>query len=292
MKYSDDEVNEALKKKITRKRKKSTYIGVGVIIGIFVVVMVVISFVIRTRDNYGNKDNDVSTESVNIDVATNTEPAVATPMEVTTEVVTTEEIDVYEEYGIVIPEKELDFQALYSENPHIYAWILVPGTLIDYPVLQHPTDDSFYLEHNIDGSAGYPGCIYTEACNKKDFSDRNTLVYGHNMGDGSMFASLHYYENSQNFEENPYIFIYTEEKIFVYHIFAAYSFPGVHLMKNYDFTSDKVFEEYLDDILSEHYLGFIREGVEVNVDSKIITLSTCIAGQPDMRFLVQGVLLN
>ena len=163
---------------------------------------------------------------------------------------------------------------------------------MDYPVLQHPTDNSFYLEHNIDGSAGYPGCIYTELYNKKDFSDRNTLMYGHNMANGTMFATLHYYENSQNFEENQYIFIYTEEKVFVYHIFAAYEYPGIHLMKHYDYTDDKVYEDYLKDVFSGDYYGFIREGVEVTTENKILTLSTCAAGKPDMRYLVQGVLLN
>ena len=58
----------------------------------------------------------------------------------------------------------------------MYAWIYVPGTNVDYPVLQHPTDDAYYLEHNMDGSKGLPGCIYTESVNTKDFTDR-TLFY-------------------------------------------------------------------------------------------------------------------
>ena len=59
-------------------------------------------------------------------------------------------------------------------NPDVYAWITVPGTEIEYPILQHPSDNSYYFMHNIDGSYGYPGCIYTENLNSKDFTDRDT----------------------------------------------------------------------------------------------------------------------
>ncbi len=287
MKYSDEEIQYALNKHIAKKRKKVIYIGIGVIIIFFLAFMLCIS-VINNKQMPQDNQEEISTNTDGTATITD----VATFTDSVKETTEQEVVDILELLGIEIPEKNLDFNQLHLENPDIYAWIYVPGTLVDYPVLQHPTENSFYLEHNIDGSAGYPGCIYTELYNKKDFSDRNTLVYGHNMGDGTMFATLHYYENSQNFAENQYIFIYTEQKVFVYHIFAAYAFPGVHLMKHYDYTDDKVYEDYLNDIFSGDYYGFIRDGVEVTTDNKIITLSTCIAGQPDMRYLVQGVLLN
>ena len=75
-------------------------------------------------------------------------------------------------YGIEVPEKNIDFDKLHKEvSEDIYAWIYIPDTNIDYPVFQHPTDNAYYLEHNVDGSEGYPGCIYTENYNSKDFSD-------------------------------------------------------------------------------------------------------------------------
>lgn len=69
-------------------------------------------------------------------------------------------------------------------NPDVYAWITVPGTEI--PILQQPSDNSYYFMHNMDGSYGYPGCIYTENLNSKDFTDNNTVIYGHNMKNDSM----------------------------------------------------------------------------------------------------------
>ena len=200
MKYSDEEIDNALNKHIAKKRKKAIHIGLGVIIVLFVALMITISIIDKNQNKQDTQAEDIATNTDIVMTATATDVATFTDVVEVAEV--QEEIDVLEELGIEIPEKEIDFEQLHIDNPDIYAWIYVPGTLVDYPVLQHPTDNSFYLEHNIDGSAGYPGCIYTELYNKKDFSDRNTLMYGHNMANGTMFATLHYYENSQNFEEN------------------------------------------------------------------------------------------
>lgn len=201
--------------------------------------------------------------------------------------------DILKKLGIEIPEKNIDFAALKEENEDIYAWIYIPGTEIDYPVLQHPTDDSYYLEHNLDGSKGYPGCIYTETVNSRDFTDPNTVLYGHNMKDGSMFAALHNYEDSQVFEENPYIFIYTPEKTFVYQIFAAYKYNAIHLIYNFDLSNREIFQNYLDQIFETREMGAnIRKDISVNAENHIVTLSTCISGEKNKRFLVQGVLLN
>ncbi len=202
---------------------------------------------------------------------------------------------ILEEMGVPIPEKEVDFADLQENtNGDIYAWIHIPDTKIDYPVLQHPTDNSYYLNHNLDGSRGYPGCIYTEDYNKKDFTDPNTVLYGHNMKNGTMFAGLHKYGDSEYLEEHPYIYIYTEEGLLAYEIFAAYQSGDEHILYAHDgFEDRKVYGKYLEEILNMRSMGSVlKEGAEVTEDSRIITLSTCISGKPDNRFLVQGVLLN
>lgn len=76
-----------------------------------------------------------------------------------------EEVDplkALEDMGIPVPEKQVDFDNLHETvNKDIYAWIYIPDTAVDYPILQHPTDNTYYLNYNLDGSRGYPGCIYT-----------------------------------------------------------------------------------------------------------------------------------
>lgn len=192
-----------------------------------------------------------------------------------------------------VPEKNLDWDALHAENGDIYAWLYIPGTSVDYPVLQHPEDDSYYLEHNLDGSQGYPGCIYTERLNSKDFTDQNTVIYGHDLNDGTMFHTLHSYKDKNFFEANRYAFIYTLEQVFVYDIFAAYESGDEHILYTYGFAGNSGFQEYLDMIFRSRDTGaHFRDGVEVDASDRIITLSTCLDTKPDKRFLVQGVLVS
>lgn len=195
--------------------------------------------------------------------------------------------------GVSIPEKTLDWTEMMKLNPDIYAWICIPGTDIDYPILQHPTDDSYYLNYNMNGTRGYPGCIYTEKLNRKDFTDFDTVIYGHNMRNESMFADLHKYEDETFFRNNPYVFLYTGNKVFVYEIFAAYMGNDVHILYGNDFTIEAGRQEYLDSILNNRdEAANIRTEVPVSGDSHLITLSTCVKRETDRRFLVQAVLLN
>lgn len=206
-----------------------------------------------------------------------------------------EKIQKLEEYfGIDIPDKSIDFGTLQEEtNSDIYAWIYIPDTQIDYPVLQHPEDNLYYLNYNIDGTKGYPGCIYTENYNAKDFTDHNTVIYGHNMKNGTMFAGLHKFEDSDFFAEHPYVYIYTEDEVYVYQIFAAYEFSDIHLLYSYSTDTEAGFGSYLEDVMEVRSMNsnFNRD-IEVTAQDRIVTLSTCISSKPDNRYLVQGLLLQ
>lgn len=191
-----------------------------------------------------------------------------------------------------IPEKNLDWPSLYAENKDIYAWIYIPGTQVDYPVLQSTSDDTYYLNHNIDGSYGKPGCIYTEKINSKDFTNYNTVLYGHNMKNGEMFGCLHDYEDKTFFDENPYVYVYTEEKTYVYEIFAAYTATNAHILNTNDFSTQEGFADYLDNVVYNKALtGNFRNDTRVTSDNRIITLSTCTSNS-SKRWLVQAVLVN
>lgn len=188
-------------------------------------------------------------------------------------------------------EAPIDFESLWEVNADVYAWIRVPGTVVDYPILQHATDNTYYLNYNIDGSYGYPGCIYTENLNKKDFTDNNTVIYGHNMKNGTMFAGLHQYEDMTFLEENDKVYIYTPEKEFQYTIFAAYVYDDRHLLYSFDFANEDVYATYLQNIQSMRDLSAnIRSDITVTKEDKIITLVTCMSKQPEKRLLVQAVL--
>lgn len=196
--------------------------------------------------------------------------------------------------GIPIPEKSVNISAFQENaNADIYSWIYIPDTGIDYPVLQHPEELDYYLEYNIDGSKGRPGCIYTQRMNSKDWTDKNTVIYGHNMWtNGTMFNHLHYYEDAAFFEENPYIYIYTEDTLKAYQIFAAYEYSDRNVLMVNDTSTDESYLRYLDSIFENEGLNNnFDTGVEFDARDRIITLSTCIKNKDTRRYLVQAVLV-
>lgn len=280
---------------IDKQKNWLKLLKINLLLLIFVVGFIV-CLVIVVRD-IGKKKTADDTYSEMQNSVNETEVATES-MDVSTESViqsgdTTEEVDILAELGIEIPEKSIDWDVLCEQNDDIYAWIYIPGTAVDYPILQHKTEQDFYLEHNIDGSAGYPGCIYTQLRNKKDFTDFATLIYGHDMKDGSMFQNLHNYEDSKFFEENKYIYIYTPEKVFVYQIFAAVTFHDRNVLMYYDMDETSGRAGYINDIkacngTTDQY----DDCVTVNTESHIVSLSTCIGSKPDNRWIVSGVLLN
>lgn len=189
--------------------------------------------------------------------------------------------------------KTIDFTSLKEQNEDIYSWITVPGTVIDYPIVQRADELDYYLNHNLDHSTGYPGCIYTQNLNSTDWMDNNTVIYGHNMKNGTMFAALHSYRDPEFLEKYPYVYIYTETETRVYQIFAAYEVSDAHLLLTYNTEDKDSFGWYLDGImdneetLSDHY----DKSLDLNSDDKIISLETCISSKPTMRYLIQAVLV-
>lgn len=191
----------------------------------------------------------------------------------------------------VEPEKiPIDFQKLKKQNSDVYGWIHIEGTRVDYPILQHPTDDSYYLNRTIDKKKGYPGSIYTESINAKDFTDFNTVIYGHDMLDGTMFKDLHKYEKTKFFKKYDTVDIYTETEHKVYRIFAAVVFSDQHLMYSYDYDTAEGRKEFIQAVYgSNNMKNQYRDGVTVDENSHVLTLSTCIGNQPTKRWLVLAV---
>lgn len=187
----------------------------------------------------------------------------------------------------------IDFAALQERNPEVYAWITIPGTAIDYPVLQSETDNAYYLTHTIDGTQSPEGSIYTENYNSKDFEDPNTVIYGHDMKNGSMFQNLLNYQDRSFFDANREVIIYTPDAIRHYQIFAAYLYDDRHLMQSFDFDDPVVYEQYLNMVLSARNMNScIDTQTQIGADDKIITLSTCYGLQDNVRYLVQAVLVS
>lgn len=226
-----------------------------------------------------------------------TEKSTAAPTELPTEPPTQK--PTYKKYNQkTAPEPEdwsnLSFDELTEKNPDIYAWLYIPGTNVDYPVCQSLAgDDNFYLDHNIYKEYQFSGTIYSQSMNSREFDDPVTVLYGHNMLNGSMFASLHNFEDEDFFKEHNTAFVITKDKLLTYLIYSAYSYDDRHILNSFYMQDESSFQSYLDSTLDPHsYDANVREGVELDKNNKILTLSTCTNGASNTRYLVQGVLVD
>ncbi len=189
----------------------------------------------------------------------------------------------------------IDFNWLQGVNKDIYAWIEIPGMTISYPIVQHPTDDDYYLHYTITGEQGLPASIYTEpSVNSKDFTDFNTIIYGHHAGGGLMFSNLVDYRDQSVLEKNRDIIIYTPEKEYHYKIFAAELFGNEYLPYFYPCDTAEGRQFYLDALANVRDMNsYYLDDVEVTPESRIITLSTCTGNSSNRitnRYLVAAVL--
>lgn len=186
----------------------------------------------------------------------------------------------------------VNFSSLKSQNNDIYSWIYIPGTNVNYPVCQSIVDDNYYLDHDVYKNYSFAGAIYSQVCNNKDFTDRVTVLYGHNMADGSMFATLHRFSDSSFFDNHDEIYVYTSERKLTYRIVSAFVYDDRHIMNSFDFSKDDQFESYLETIQNPRSVSKnVRSDIDFSVSDKIITLSTCL-NSGEGRYLVNGVLIN
>ena len=188
----------------------------------------------------------------------------------------------------VLPSFSVDFASLQSASPYAVAWIQVSGLdVIDYPVMQY-SDDAYFLDHAWDGKSSRYGAIFLEAENAADFSDDYTLIYGHNMKDGSMFGRLKKYTDASFYDENGgMITIYLPEETRTYQIFSIrYVSPDDTNTYTLWSQQDDRYASVLDAIRRD---SIYDTGVSVSGEDSIITLSTCSG---DNRLVVHAKLIQ
>lgn len=195
----------------------------------------------------------------------------------------------YEEYFTILP----DFRILHSENEDVFSYIAIPDTIIDYPILASEKED-YYLKYNIDHTKGYPGALYIQNCNSRDMNDPFTIIYGHNMKNGTMFGSLKDFKDEDFRNEHPFFFLYMEDRVMVYEVVIVSHAPTDHLLsedyvkKNGKWVFDK-FDGYetsrmVRKLREEDDKAYIASPEPTNEDT-ILVLSTCGDGK---RFVVVG----
>lgn len=172
-------------------------------------------------------------------------------------------------------------------NSDITAWLYCPDTVIDYPVC-HGDDNSYYLTHLADGTYNRNGCLFVDCKNSSDFSDNNTIIYGHHMASGKMFASLIKYKDQDYYEEHPIIYLTTEEGNYKIELFSGYVTEIGSSAYTMNFCTAKERTEWLKEISNKS--DFTANAMTISSKDRIITLSTCAYDFQNARYVVHGKL--
>ncbi len=185
---------------------------------------------------------------------------------------------------------KVDFEKLIEVNPDVVAWIQFDTPEeINYPVVQGP-DNAKYLRTTIEGKSNTAGTIFMDANNQKDFSDKNTFIYGHDMKNGSMFGKLSEYKDKEFYDQNPYFYIYTPDGNEIqYKIFAICTVEDFSSSYTYYYEDDEQYLSYLNHIRG---IADYDTGVAPTADSQIVSLSTCVRGASRQRLLIHGVKIS
>lgn len=179
----------------------------------------------------------------------------------------------------------VDFATLGGINPDIIGWIYIEGTEVNYPVVQG-SDNDFYLRHLFDGTYNSSGCLFLDAYSATDFTEMNSVIYGHHMKNGTMFYDLKEYKNQEFYENHPYALLVTPDHKYKILFFSAYVSRTSASAWDVGF-SDVGYEEWLFELTGK---SCFKANVVPTQDDRVVTLSTCSYEFNNARFVVHGIL--
>lgn len=179
----------------------------------------------------------------------------------------------------------VNFTELQQQNPDIVGWIYSAGTVINYPVVQGK-DNEEYLYRMANGTDNRCGSIFLDYQNDRDFQDTNSVINGHNMKNGSMFASLLGYVTQEYYDEHPRIWLVTPGKTYSLELFAGFVTELESDVWKISFTTEEDFAAWKSEMARRSYF---KSTVVPKADEKVVTLSTC-TNDDGTRFVVMGVL--
>ena len=203
---------------------------------------------------------------------------------------TVREVSVVISEGVTVADQKRTQLDRISDIPNMYGWIRVSGTNVDYPVVQW-NDNDYYLTRNVYGVYSASGSIYTDFRNDRNVDNNlNTIIYGHNMANGTVFSTLMNLEKSRETFDNGMIELTTPDGVYLYEVFSVHRVNPLYYYREVAFESEARYVEWLYEMksLSRHD----KEHIMFTPASRIITLSTCTNTWRNPRFAVHGVLID
>lgn len=183
-----------------------------------------------------------------------------------------------------------NFDSLYQQNSDIKGWIVIPNTVINYPVVQ-TSDNSYYLSNGFNKSSDKHGTLFLDYRDNINPMSQNLIIYGHEMKDGQMFHSIRNYAKVSFYNSSPVITFNTLYKNGKWKVFAAFianTLPKQGYVFNYlitNFNSPSDFTSFINEVKAR---SLIKTSVDVNPDDTLLTLSTCTYELPEARFVVMA----
>ena len=181
----------------------------------------------------------------------------------------------------------VDFAELQKINPDVIGWIRVGAVNISYPVARGK-DNDYYLHRTFKKVDNFAGCIFENCNNSPYFTDQNTVIYGHNMKNGTMFGQLKKFGEQETLDKNPYFWIFTKDYIYQYRIFSSSVVNKIgdpYIIR----FSEADFEKFIEKSIASSEIDC--GDVTVTTKDRIVTLSTC-TGNDATRRILQGVLVQ
>ena len=182
---------------------------------------------------------------------------------------------------------DVDFETLKEKNDDIIGWLYCPNTPLNYAIVQ-AEDNEYYLQRDFNKEYSNSGTLFADCRNSGDFSDKNTVIYGHNMKNNSMFATLIKYKNDEYYKVNPVMYLITPDKKYTVELIA-----GVVKKSSQELYDNLLQEENVKYIIDEALLQSTFDTNYVfDENDRFVTLSTCSYDYDDARFILIGKLHN
>lgn len=259
-------------KETPKKTKKSGTHIISIVAMVVGVALLIVAAYLFGKEYFGSQAAERDIQDARSAVSVATPAAPASPQA---------PVDINAQIPVV------DWDKLYKINKDICGWLQIPGTNINYPVIQGATNDDYILT-TISGVQAVEGSIFLDSSSSRNIDDRHSIIYGHNIQNGSMFHAIASYVDKGFFDQHRTIYYITPEKNYVLKAIATYLTDATdYNVRVFDFASDDQFKTWLDGRLNQCV-------VKANdFDSKdvkhLFEFSTCSYSRKDGRTILMAM---
>lgn len=266
-----------------------TKIIISIVLSLIAIGCLVGACVLFIQYRIEDKKYEESLDAARMEAENSTTDASSIPSSTDEEIKSNEETtpveDVIEVTAIPNPYAES-----FLANEDMAGWLVIPGTVINYPIMWTPDDETYYLYRDFEGKDNANGCLILDTDSNLNPLTTNLIIHGHNMKSGAMFGNLTDYENEDYYKEHKQIILYTEECQRNYEVIAVFrsqvykkSDDVFKFYKFFEATTEEEFNDFYDNIKE---LSLYDTGVEAEFGDHFITLSTCVYHVTNGRFVV------